>query len=143
MSYYFESAVRVACVVCGYTGSPYAVELHSCRVQESGGRCEDYPCCGHVDGDGCQALPEHTSEYWSEAMTSGRSRFLFEPGSPEWYDAAEMDEHYSDDGEEDWYDSQEACEAAGRHGETLSGTDVEGIMTCDACGSDVAVDWSE
>lgn len=29
-------------------------------------RCEDFPCCGHTDGDGCIPRPEHTSEYWRE-----------------------------------------------------------------------------
>ena len=30
----------------------------------AGERCEDYPCCGHTDGDGCQPLESHTSAYW-------------------------------------------------------------------------------
>lgn len=57
---------RAACTDCGYTGTLHALELHSCQIQETGGRCEDYPCCGHTDGDGCQTLPEHTMEYWLE-----------------------------------------------------------------------------
>jgi hypothetical protein len=54
----------VKCNECGYDGSIEAVQLHSCQIQQQGGRCEDFPCCGHTDGDGCQQLPEHTSEYW-------------------------------------------------------------------------------
>lgn len=57
--------MTVTCNQCGYSGTLARVQVHSCYVQESGGRCEDYPCCGHTDGDGCQTLPEHTSAYWS------------------------------------------------------------------------------
>lgn len=62
------SDFTVSCNVCGYSGSMERVRLHSCQIQEQGGRCEDYPCCGHTDGDGCQTLPEHTSEHWMELM---------------------------------------------------------------------------
>jgi hypothetical protein len=58
------------CDECGFSGSLREIECHSCYVQQQGGRCEDYPCCGHVDGDGCQTRPEHTSAYWYEAMTT-------------------------------------------------------------------------
>ena len=61
-------AMTVTCNDCGYSGSIDRVQLHSCQIQEQGGRCEDYPACGHTDGDGCQTLPEHTSEYWLEMM---------------------------------------------------------------------------
>ena len=54
----------VTCNQCGFSGPIDRVRLHSCQIQEQGGRCEDYPACGHTDGDGCQTLPEHTSEYW-------------------------------------------------------------------------------
>jgi hypothetical protein len=56
--------VTAAC--CGYTGTIAAVELHDCAIVASGGRCEDYPACGHTDGDGCQTLPEHTAAFWSD-----------------------------------------------------------------------------
>lgn len=78
---------------CGFKGTLAAIEVHSCYVQEQGGRCEDYPCCGHTDGDGCQTLPEHTKDYYLR-----NPQFLHEPGSPEWYDA--MDEY--EDGEDDY-----------------------------------------
>lgn len=58
----------VKCNECGYSGSIERVKLHSCQIQQQGGRCEDFPCCGHTDGDGCQQLPEHTSEYWMSMM---------------------------------------------------------------------------
>ena len=63
-----EEQMTVTCNDCGYSGSIEAVKLHSCQIQEQGGRCEDYPACGHTDGDGCQTLREHTSEYWSEML---------------------------------------------------------------------------
>lgn len=66
----------VECKECGYSGSMERVALHSCQIQQQGGRCEDYPCCGHTDGDGCQQLPEHTSEYWMELQRSlGQDRY--------------------------------------------------------------------
>lgn len=49
---------------CGFAGTLAAVELHDCTIVENGGRCEDYPCCGHTDGDGCQMRPSHTSAFW-------------------------------------------------------------------------------
>lgn len=62
------SSMTVTCNDCGYSGSIDSVKLHSCQIQEQGGRCEDFPACGHTDGDGCQTLPEHTSEYWSDML---------------------------------------------------------------------------
>lgn len=76
-----RSDLTVTCDACGFRGSLDAVSVHSCYVQEMGGRCEDYPCCGHTDGDGCQTLPEHTSAFYYE-----NPEFLYEPGSPEWQD---------------------------------------------------------
>lgn len=48
---------------------------HSCSacalgIPEGASQCEDYPCCGHTDGDGCMPNPRHTSEYWSERFAS-------------------------------------------------------------------------
>ena len=58
----FTDTRTYTCETCGYNGTAHALSLHSCEIGT--GRCEDYPCCGHTDGDGCQTLPEHTSEYW-------------------------------------------------------------------------------
>lgn len=69
-------AFSVTCSDCGYSGSVELVELHSCDVARNGGRCEDYPCCGHTDGDGCQTLREHTADYWMELQRN----------NPDWYD---------------------------------------------------------
>lgn len=71
--------MNVTCNTCGYAGSIKLVELHACHIQQSGGRCEDYPCCGHTDGDGCQTLREHTSEFWSE-MYSKFPDMMDDPG---------------------------------------------------------------
>jgi hypothetical protein len=84
-----DTATRYTMIVtatcCGYTGSIAAVELHDCAIQQGGGRCEDYPACGHTDGDGCQTLPEHTSAYWLD-----RPHLLldgdFDPTDGEWLD---------------------------------------------------------
>jgi hypothetical protein len=54
----------VATHECGFVGTLAALELHSCDIQEQGGRCEDWPCCGHTDGLGCQTTPEMTSDYY-------------------------------------------------------------------------------
>jgi hypothetical protein len=99
----YNSTVEAKCSECGYVGSPWKLELHSCDIQQSGGRCIDYPCCGHVDGDGCQTLPQHTGEYWSQVLAGPDRYMAFEPGSPEWYDALEEREDYDED-DEDWED---------------------------------------
>lgn len=59
---------------CGFSGTLAAIELHSCDIEEFGGRCEDYPCCGHTDGGGCQTTPEMTSAYYTEGP--GREHLL-------------------------------------------------------------------
>lgn len=109
---------RATCTECGYTGSLRALEVHSCYVQEMGGRCEDYPCCGHTDGDGCQTLPEHTSAFYLD-----NPQFLYEPGTPEWFDYQEQmepDEIAPEDCEhDDW---------------TFGGSDSGGRPVCDNCG---------
>lgn len=62
------------CDDCGTKGDRQWMLSHNCAhnqyVNDNGGRCEDYPCCGHTDGDGCAARPEHTKEYWLDRMTS-------------------------------------------------------------------------
>lgn len=60
------ASFQVTCNDCGFSDDVDVVKLHSCQIHEQGGRCEDYPCCGHTDGDGCQTRLEHTSGYWTE-----------------------------------------------------------------------------
>lgn len=63
---------NATCNQCGFSGSLRELSLHLCHIQEQGGRCEDYPACGHTDGDGCQTLPEHTADYWTDAYYAAR-----------------------------------------------------------------------
>lgn len=54
------------CNECQFSGTIEALKLHDCHIQQMGGQCEDFPACGHTDGDGCQTLPEHTADYWND-----------------------------------------------------------------------------
>ncbi len=48
--------LTVTCPECGFTtGDTALFNNHSCDIASSGGRCEDYPCCGHEQGD-CNGL---------------------------------------------------------------------------------------
>lgn len=58
---------------CGFTTQDMALmEKHSCDVQMQGGRCEDFPCCGHELGD-CngqlygsdEAIKEQVERAWA------------------------------------------------------------------------------
>lgn len=112
-------SMTATCNNCGRPGTLAALALHSCDIQEQGGRCEDYPCCGHTDGDGCQTLPSHTADFYSR-----NPHLLHEPGSPEWQDAmADMYEGY----EPEW--SCKTCD-----GEFEDGDDFEnGDSISDCC----------
>jgi hypothetical protein len=49
-------STAATCTECGFTTRDVALlKNHSCDVQSFGGRCEDYPCCGHEAGD-CNGL---------------------------------------------------------------------------------------
>jgi hypothetical protein len=63
------ASFEVTCNECGYAGSIERVRLHDCTIEQQGGRCEDFPACGHTDGDGCQTLPQHTAEFWTDLYT--------------------------------------------------------------------------
>lgn len=44
------------CSECGFsTADINLLARHSCDIQQGGGRCEDYPACGHEAGD-CNGL---------------------------------------------------------------------------------------
>ena len=48
--------IAAACSECGFTTrDTYLLAHHSCDTQANGGRCEDFPCCGHEAGD-CNGL---------------------------------------------------------------------------------------
>lgn len=85
---------------CGFTGTLANIELHDCTIQESGGRCEDYPCCGHTDGDGCQTLASHTKEYWTDGP--GRAHLMcdHEAGVCDAYDDEEEEPEPDDEDDE-------------------------------------------
>lgn len=101
---------RAICADCGYNGTLANLALHSCQIEEQGGRCEDYPCCGHTDGDGCQTLASHTSDFYHR-----NPQFLYEPGSPEWYDA--MDAYNEPD------EDEELCSICKQHVVDCGGPD--------------------
>lgn len=63
--------IRAKAECCGYAGTLADIAVHSCQIEENGGQCEDYPCCGHTDGLGCQTTASMTSEYYADnpAMT--------------------------------------------------------------------------
>lgn len=86
---------------CGHsvrllTGRTLPANCPACAtgIPEGMTRCEDYPCCGHTDGDGCMPRPEHTSEYWSEMDARMRQSGMDDRDIDEWYqrqdDAREM-----------------------------------------------------
>jgi hypothetical protein len=63
------------CPECGLTSQDVSLlNNHSCDVQKNGGRCEDYPCCGHESGD-CNGLrygsDESIKEHYYRLAASG------------------------------------------------------------------------
>ncbi len=60
------------CNQCGTTGSLEWMRDHPCGqiqdVRQFGGRCEDYPCCGHAPGE-CEPQESHTKGYWQRIMS--------------------------------------------------------------------------
>lgn len=64
----FTLTVPAACSACGFsTTDIMLLQNHSCDVQENGGRCEDYPCCGHEWGD-CNGLKYGSDEAIKQAV---------------------------------------------------------------------------
>lgn len=57
-----------SCPECGFTSRDVGLlNNHSCAVQEQGGRCEDFPCCGHELGD-CNGQKYGSDEYIKEQV---------------------------------------------------------------------------
>lgn len=51
-----------SCKECGFQSyDTKLLEHHDCYIQQNGGRCEDYPCCGHEMGD-CNGLKYGSDE---------------------------------------------------------------------------------
>lgn len=52
----------VSCNECSFTTTDVALfNNHSCDITSNGGRCEDFPCCGHEAGD-CNGLKYGSDE---------------------------------------------------------------------------------
>ena len=50
------------CPTCEFTSTDIALlQNHSCDIAQNGGRCEDFPCCGHEMGD-CNGLKYGSDE---------------------------------------------------------------------------------
>jgi hypothetical protein len=63
---YLKQDVR--CNECGFVTRDVALfNKHSCDVQLQGGRCEDYPCCSHENGD-CNGLLYGSDEAIKDAV---------------------------------------------------------------------------
>lgn len=66
------------CNECGTVGSPRWMETHNCSavqdVAQFGGRCEDYPCCGHANGE-CAPRESFTKEYWLDQLANEDPNF--------------------------------------------------------------------
>lgn len=59
---------EATCGECGFTTRDVGLlSSHSCEVTRHGGRCEDYPCCGHEAGD-CNGLKYGSDEYIKERV---------------------------------------------------------------------------
>lgn len=87
------------CDTCGFTTHDQALmENHSCEVTENGGRCEDYPCCGHEAGD-CNGLL-----YGSDEAIKSDPHILCDHENGiceiEWEDGDALDSDYDEDDEE-------------------------------------------
>lgn len=77
------------CNACGTRGTLTWMSNHPCRtiadIADFGGRCEDFPCCGHVGADaGCAPQQEHTSDYWFERMTNADGDYDLDLGDGDW-----------------------------------------------------------
>lgn len=63
------------CDSCGFSGSTYALNAHDCAhesyLHEAGndGRCEDYPACGHSDGNTCSTEETGTMAFWQDMFS--------------------------------------------------------------------------
>lgn len=51
-----ERIATPECSECGFASRDLGLlSNHNCDITLNGGRCEDYPCCGHESGD-CNGL---------------------------------------------------------------------------------------
>jgi hypothetical protein len=87
--------ITAICAECNYSGTLRALALHSCDIQLQGGRCEDFPACGHTDGDGCQTLPTHTSDYYRDNPALTHLGCDHNTGHCDYEEEPDEDEHES------------------------------------------------
>ena len=53
---HLNSNIKSSCTDCGFSSHDiYLLNNHNCDIQQNGGQCEDFPCCGHERGD-CNGL---------------------------------------------------------------------------------------
>jgi len=66
-----DPRIAASCTECGFSNNDiYLLRNHSCDVVKNGGRCEDYPCCGHEMGD-CNGLRYGSDESIKELVYKG------------------------------------------------------------------------
>lgn len=71
-----------SCGECGFTTADiHLLANHSCTIQEFGGTCEDFPCCGHEAGD-CNGQKYGSDEEIKERYLAR----LNDPDYDEYYD---------------------------------------------------------
>jgi hypothetical protein len=90
-----------SCPECGFTSQDVALlNNHSCAVTQQGGRCEDYPACGHEAGD-CNGLlygsDEHIKQQVYDAWRTGHGHCDHENGI---YDCETYDDYEEEEGDE-------------------------------------------
>lgn len=75
-------AAPATCSACGFSTTDLPLlQHHSCDVQDFGGHCEDYPACGHEQGD-CNGLLYGSDEAIKEQVY----RQLQDPSYDPYYD---------------------------------------------------------
>lgn len=75
-----------SCPDCGFTSSDvHLLNNHSCDVQDNGGSCEDFPCCGHEYGD-CNGQKYGSDESIKEAVYARMSDPDYDPYYDDPYD---------------------------------------------------------
>jgi hypothetical protein len=66
MGVLLKHGATVTCPECGFCTADTALfNNHSCDIQAQGGICEDYPACGHEQGD-CNGQRYGSDEFIKE-----------------------------------------------------------------------------
>jgi len=76
--------ITATCEDCGFSSNDLdLVKNHSCGVVENGGRCEDFPCCGHEAGD-CNGLLYGSDEAIKQAVYDRWNDHNIDPMDPQY-----------------------------------------------------------